>query len=143
MKRKGCSILFVNDCGQVLLFLRDDNPDIPFPNMWDVPGGHVEPGETPERCIVREMKEEIGLNLEEFQLFSVKTFSDRIEYTYWKRANLNIADIYLTEGQCLKWFSRQEARETDLCYGFNEIVEEFFEMAPFITPAPHPAAATL
>ena len=112
--------------------MRDDKPDIPFPNMWDVPGGHVEPGETPEECIVREMKEEMGLDLEGFQLFSVKTFSDRIENTYWKKANLMIRDIRLTEGQYLKWFSEQEAKETELCYGFNEIVEEFFRKAPFL-----------
>ena len=39
MKRLGCSIIFVNDNQQVLLFLRDDDPTIPFPNMWDVLGG--------------------------------------------------------------------------------------------------------
>ena len=43
-----------------------------------------------------------------------------------------IRDIRLTEGQYLKWFSEQEAKETELCYGFNEIVEEFFRKAPFL-----------
>lgn len=81
---------------------------------------------------MREMKEEMGLDLEGFQLFSVKTFSDRIEYTYWKKANLMIRDIRLTEGQYLEWFSEQEAKATELCYGFNEIVEEFFRKAPFL-----------
>jgi 8-oxo-dGTP diphosphatase len=66
MKRKGCSIIFINDNHQVLLFLRDNIPTIPFPNMWDVPGGHVEPGETPEICIVREMQEEMELELKIF-----------------------------------------------------------------------------
>ncbi|MGB2690682.1 MAG: NUDIX domain-containing protein, partial [Desulfobacterales bacterium] len=78
MKRKGTSIIFVNDQKQVLLLLRDDKPDIPYPNMWDIPGGHVDDGETPEQCIVREMKEEMDLNLEEFQLLSVMEFTDRI-----------------------------------------------------------------
>jgi len=36
MKRKGTSIIFVNDKKQILLLLRDDKPDIPYPNMWDV-----------------------------------------------------------------------------------------------------------
>ncbi|MBP1738131.1 MAG: hydrolase, partial [Deltaproteobacteria bacterium] len=88
MKREGCSILFVNDQRQILLFLRDDLPHIPYPNTWDVPGGHVEKGETAAQCIVREMKEEMGLELEGFELFSVKESSDRIEYTFWKSADL-------------------------------------------------------
>ncbi|MCD4797362.1 MAG: NUDIX domain-containing protein [Candidatus Cloacimonetes bacterium] len=126
MKRQGTSIIFVNDENKVLLFLRDDKPDLPYRNMWDVPGGHVEPDETPEECIVREMKEEMNLDLKDFQLLCEKEFDDRIEYTYWKKADLNIDEIDLMEGQCLKWFTRQEAAETELAYGFNEIVEEFF-----------------
>ena len=132
MKRKGTSIIFVNDQKEVLLFLRDDKPDIPFPNMWDVPGGHVDDGETPEECIVREMKEEMDLDLEDFQLLSVMEFTDRVEYTFWKKANLNIQSITLHEGQKLKWFTESEARNTKLAYGFNEIVDDFFKKAQVI-----------
>ena len=126
MKRKGCSILFLNCKNQILLFLRDNIPEIPYPNMWDVLGGHVDPDETPEECIVREMQEEIGMDLEEFNLFSEVEFADRIEYTYWKKADLNINEINLMEGQKLKWFTREEVRETPLAYGFNTIVENFY-----------------
>ena len=129
MKRKGTSIIFVNDKKQVLLLLRDDKPDIPYPNMWDIPGGHVDDGETPEQCIVREMKEEMDLDLEEFQLLSVMEFVDRIEYTFWKKANLDIESISLHEGQQLKWFTESEAKNTKLAYGFNEIVDDFFNKA--------------
>lgn len=59
MKRGGTSIIFKNSRNEVLLFLRDDKPEIPYPNLWDIPGGHFEAGETPEACIVREMIEEI------------------------------------------------------------------------------------
>jgi len=131
MKRKGTSIIFVNDQKQVLLFLRDDKPDIPYPNMWDVPGGHVDDGETPEQCIVREMKEEMELDLEDFQLFSVMEFTDRIEYTFWKKENLDRRSITLHEGQKLKWFTDSEAKNTTLAYGFNEIVDDFFKNLPF------------
>ena len=131
MKREGSSILFVNDRRQVLLFLRDDKPDIAYPNMWDVPGGHVEPGETPEQCIVREMDEEMGIRLVEFELFCRREFEDRIEYTFWKRANLRIEEIDLTEGQRLRWFTEEEARNTALAYGFNEIVADFFAESSF------------
>jgi 8-oxo-dGTP diphosphatase len=132
MKRQGCSILFVNYQTQILLFLRDDFPHIPYPNTWDVPGGHVEEGETAAQCIVREMKEEMGFDLEGFELFSVKEFSDRIEHTFWKSADLNIDEISLQEGQRLRWFAEEEAKATTLAYGFNEIVADFYAKAPFL-----------
>ena len=131
VKRKGSSIIFINEEGQILLFLRDNKSDLPYQNMWDVPGGHVETDESPENCIVREMKEEMDLVLDEFELFSKIEFEDRIEYTFWTRADLDIDEIKLTEGQQLKWFTRDEAKQTQLAYGFNEIVEKFYSKAPF------------
>ena len=132
VKRKGSSIIFMNDEGQILLFLRDNKFDLPYPNMWDVPGGHVETDESPENCIIREMKEEMDLVLDEFELFSKIEFEDRIEYTFWASVDLNIDEIQLTEGQQLKWFTRDEAKQTPLAYGFNEIVEKFYNKAPFL-----------
>ena len=131
MKRKGTSIIFINDEKQILPLLRDDIPSIPYPNMWDVPGGHVEKNETPEECIVREMKEEMNLTLDGFKLFSKIEFDDRIEYTFWISANFDVEEIELSEGQKLKWFTNDEAKNTQLAYGFNRIVNNFFRQAPF------------
>jgi 8-oxo-dGTP diphosphatase len=132
MKRKGSSIIFINEKEEILLFLRDNKSDLPYPNMWDVPGGHVEANELPEKCIIREMKEEMDLDLFEFELFSKIEFEDRIEYTFWARADLDIDHIELAEGQKLKWFTRDDAKQTPLAYGFNEIVEMFYSNAPFL-----------
>ena len=77
------------------------------------------------------MKEEIGLDLKDFHLFSVLEFDDRVEYTFWISAELCIKEIELNEGQCLRWFTEDEAKNTELAYGFNEIIEDFFKKQPF------------
>lgn len=50
--------------GQHLLVIqRDDRPDIPYPGHWDLPGGGREGEETPQACVLRETREEVGLVL--------------------------------------------------------------------------------
>ncbi|MEC4816622.1 MAG: NUDIX hydrolase [Scytonema sp. PMC 1069.18] len=43
-----------------LMQLRDNIPNIPYPGHWAFFGGHLEPGETPEVAVQREILEEIG-----------------------------------------------------------------------------------
>lgn len=130
-QNKGASIIFVNASNKVLLFLRDNKPTIPFPNRWDLLGGAVEPGETPRQCIIREIKEEIDYDLRNPQLFKVTNFDDRIEHTYFKRADLEIRDVRLTEGQRLKWFSQDEIEALQpnaIAFGFRPVLLDFFDM---------------
>ena len=126
MRHVGTSIIFHNSRHEVLLVLRDDKPTIVCPNMWDLPGGHVEIGETPAECIVREMLEEIEENVEGCELFKVYEFSDRTEHVFIKSVEFDVERMVLHEGQMLRWFSRRETEETELAYGFNEVLEDFF-----------------
>jgi 8-oxo-dGTP diphosphatase len=48
---------------QLLVTLRDDFDWIPWPGFWDFVGGEREPGETPRETLVREAREEVGLDL--------------------------------------------------------------------------------
>lgn len=47
-----------------LLIVKRASHEESFPNMWEIPGGHVEPGETIRQCIERETFEETGLLVE-------------------------------------------------------------------------------
>ena len=73
----------------------------------------------------------MDLILRDFKLFSLMEFDDRIEYTYWTKADFDINEINLTEGQKIKWFTELEAKDLVLAYGFNRIVEKFYYEAPF------------
>ena len=58
----GCKIALLCD-GQVLTILRDDKTNIPYPNMWELPGGGREGTESPFECAAREVYEELKIQL--------------------------------------------------------------------------------
>ena len=47
--------------GLTLICSRPKNSDLAA--FWEFPGGKCEPGETPEKCIVRECREELGIQI--------------------------------------------------------------------------------
>jgi 8-oxo-dGTP diphosphatase len=56
----GAKIALLSE-GSLIAYKRDKKPDIPFPGMWDLPGGGREGNETPVACAIRETREEFGL----------------------------------------------------------------------------------
>jgi 8-oxo-dGTP diphosphatase len=127
----GTNIILLNDQNAVLLQLRDNKPTIPYPNMWAIPGGHIDQGETPLECILREVKEELGIELDEAALFVAAERSYGREHTYWARARFCLEDVKLSEGQGVQWFTYDEIKNIQLIYEDNGIIEEFFQQKPF------------
>lgn len=62
MSFSGAKLILLID-GKLLTIRRDDDPSIPWPGLWDLPGGAREGDESPEACVLRETAEETGLTL--------------------------------------------------------------------------------
>lgn len=60
--------------GQLLTYLRDDKPTIPWPGMWDLPGGGREDDETPLETAQRETLEEFSLTLDPAWVVSTRVY---------------------------------------------------------------------
>jgi 8-oxo-dGTP diphosphatase len=55
------AVALVDADGRVLLTQRP--PGKPLAGLWEFPGGKVNPGETPERALIRELAEELGIDV--------------------------------------------------------------------------------
>jgi mutator protein MutT len=63
----GANTLIFNEKKEILLCHRTDK------DMWNFPGGGVESGETPEEAAIREVREEIGVEVELYKFLGVYT----------------------------------------------------------------------
>ena len=70
MEFSGCKIALICD-DRLLTILRDDKASIPYPNMWELPGGGREGEETPF--------EELSLKLEEADIFWAKKYQGMLD----------------------------------------------------------------
>lgn len=61
--------LIVGADGDVLLTQRREDQALPL--YWEFPGGKVEPGEAPEAALARELREELGVDVEVGRIWDV------------------------------------------------------------------------
>lgn len=81
-----------------------------FINMWEFPGGKIEPGETKKQALVREIKEELNIEI------SVDNFALDIEYQYPNfylfmscfMCSIKEGSIELLEHNDGKWITKEE-----------------------------------
>lgn len=82
---------------------------------WEFPGGKIEPGETPQEALVREIKEELEIDIKVGELI------DTIEYDYpafhlsmdcfW--AEIVSGELVLKEHEAAKWLKKDELDSVD------------------------------
>ncbi|WP_150128020.1 8-oxo-dGTP diphosphatase MutT [Rhizobium phaseoli] len=119
MQSNGRKILLVAACalidadGRILLAQRPEGKSLA--GLWEFPGGKVEPGETPEETLVRELEEELGIKTK-IACLAPLTFASHSYETFHLLMPLYICRRYEgiaqgREGQALKWVRAQALRD--------------------------------
>lgn len=113
--RKTVIICLINKDKEILLHLRDDKPEISYPNYWGLVGGVVDGVENEEDAIKREMKEEIGYEAKNInfigKIYALKNnlikHNDEV-FIFKGLINIPANLIHLTEGQKVQFFKFDE-----------------------------------
>ena len=106
------AVALIDADGRVLLAERPAGK--PMAGLWEFPGGKLKPGEAPEAALVRELREELGIDTAESCLAPLAFASHRYE-TFHLLMPLYVCRQWqgiarAREGQRLKWVRPKELR---------------------------------
>lgn len=99
------AVALVDPDGRVLLAERPQGKQLA--GLWEFPGGKVDPGETPEAALIRELKEELGITVEKACLAPF-TFASHAYESFHLLMPLYVCRVWegtvqALEGQKLAW----------------------------------------
>ncbi|MGB3136922.1 MAG: NUDIX domain-containing protein [Nodosilinea sp.] len=90
------AILYHSD--RFLMQLRDDIATIAWPGHWGFFGGHIEPGESPDAAVYRELLEEIGYAAPQLALFKRLEDKSVVRHVYHGPLMVPTDSLQLNEG---------------------------------------------
>lgn len=126
MPRVSAHVLFVDASARVLLRLRDDRPELPYPGQWDLVGGAVEPRETIREAAQREVEEEIGLSVAGLEYFGEYPENGVHNNVFVAALSVPLEQLVLTEGQRLLYASEPDTHTLDLVPWVARLLGDFF-----------------
>lgn len=116
--------IITNGEGKVLLL---NHAFRPF-SGWGMPGGFVDHGEDPDETIRREIREEIGLELEDLEMFRVRTLGRHVEILFRARGVGEAAVLSPREILEFGWFDI-DAMPDGLSRGQRELIRQQLTIA--------------
>ncbi|MBD6614365.1 NUDIX domain-containing protein [Komarekiella sp. 'clone 1'] len=101
-----------------LMQLRDNIPGILYPGYWGLFGGHIEPGETPDVAVKREILEEIGYTLPPFFEFGCYSDEKVVRHVFQAPLLVELNQLILSEGWDMGLMTLEDIRQGN-CYSQN------------------------
>lgn len=126
MPKVTCAIIVSND--KTLVVQRSEK--MKLPNKWEFPGGKIEKNETEQACILREIKEELNIEIELVQRLTPAIFdypSLSIQLIPFL-ANYSGGELKLAEHKGFKWLPKKELLELDWAEADVPIVKEYLNL---------------
>jgi len=96
-----------------LMQLRDNDPRIVHPGCWGFFGGHIEPGESPEAAVQRELVEEIGYAMPSVTKFEDYSDEKVIRHVFHAPLMVGLEKLVLMEGWDLRLLSLEDITRGD------------------------------
>lgn len=124
------TLCYIEKDGKYLMMHRIKKENDINHDKWVGVGGHFEPGETPEECLLREVKEETGLTLDSWRFRGLVTFQcDRwqTEYMCLYTADGFSGDLTECDEGNLEWVPKEKVYELPIWEGdkiFFRLIEE-------------------
>ena len=127
MKTIDVTAAIIENNGKFLIARRKKGKHLEY--KWEFPGGKIEPGETPEECLTRELKEEFGIIAEiaDFITESIFNYGDRKVRLLGYRAKYVSGEFKLNAHDEVRWVSRNEFNEFDFAEADLPLVEKISE----------------
>lgn len=93
--------------------------------LWEFPGGKIEQGETKEQAIIREIKEEMNLDIKVEKYLAEKTFEypEKVINLIALKCRIISGKIMLNEHEDVKWINKDEFKQFDFAPADSFIVE--------------------
>lgn len=110
---------------KILLILRDNSTSIQNPNLWNLPGGGIEEGETEINALVRELKEEINLTIKNINYIDQTEYVDgNVVSKFWvKIDDFEKQQLKLGEGQKMNFFTLDAILTLDIIPNLRSYIE--------------------